>query len=56
VIYSKKPNKVKIYVKGYEDKLFDMIESAQQPKGYICRVSLVVLKGRILRVIHKKPK
>jgi CRISPR/Cas system CSM-associated protein Csm5 (group 7 of RAMP superfamily) len=56
VIYSQKPNKVKIYVKGYEDKLFDMTESAPQPKGYICRVSLVMEKGRILRVIHKIPK
>lgn len=56
VIYSQKPNKVKIYVKGYEDKLFDMSESAPQPKGYICRVSLVMEKGRILRVIHKIPK
>ena len=56
VIYSQKPNKVKIYVKGYEDKLFDMIESAPQPKGYICRVLLVIEKGRILRVIHKIPK
>jgi CRISPR/Cas system CSM-associated protein Csm5 (group 7 of RAMP superfamily) len=56
VIYSQKPNKVKIYVKGYEDKLFDMTDSAPQPKGYICRVSLVIEKGRILRVIHKIPK
>lgn len=56
VIYSQKPNKVKIYVKGYEDKLFDMTESAPQLKGYICRVSLVIEKGRILRVIHKIPK
>lgn len=56
VIYSQRPNKVKIYVKGYEDKLFDMSDSAQQPKGYICRVSLVIEKGRILRVIHKIPK
>jgi CRISPR-associated protein Csm5 len=56
VIHSQKPNKVKIYVKGYEDKLFDMTESAPQPKGYICRVSLVMEKGRILRVIHKIPK
>ena len=56
VIHSQRPNKVKIYVKGYEDKLFDMTESAPQPKGYICRVSLVIEKGRILRVIHKIPK
>ena len=56
VIHSQKPNKVKIYVKGYEDKLFDMSDSAQQPKGYICRVSLVIANGKILRVIYKIPK
>lgn len=56
VIYSQKPNKVKIFVKGAEEKLFDMVDSAPQPKGLICRVSLIVDKGKILRVSFRNPK
>lgn len=56
VVVSGKPNRVKIYVAAYEDRLFDMVESAQQPKGYLCRVALVMEKGKILRVRHLKPK
>lgn len=56
VLVSSKPSKVKIFVSGYESKLFDMIESAQQPVGYVCRVALVVEKGKLLRVRHLKPK
>ncbi|PAC26459.1 type III-A CRISPR-associated RAMP protein Csm5 [Flectobacillus sp. BAB-3569] len=56
VIESGKPNKVKIYVKGYEDKKIEMTESAPQPKGYVCRVAMVIEKGKIQRVRHLKPK
>ena len=56
VIVSGKPNRVKIYVRGFEEKQFDMNESAQQPKGYVCRVALVVEKGKVLRVRHIRPK
>lgn len=56
VIVSGKPNRVKIYVKGFEERQFEMNESAQQPKGYICRVTLVVEKGKVLRVRHIRPK
>ncbi|MEA5461607.1 type III-A CRISPR-associated RAMP protein Csm5 [Arcicella sp. LKC2W] len=56
VIESGKPNKVKIFVKGYEEKKFEMVDSASQPKGFICRVSLVMEKGRIVRVSFKVPK
>jgi len=56
VVVSDRPNRVKIYVKGFEERQFEMNESAQQPKGYICRVALVVEKGKVLRVRHIKPK
>lgn len=56
VIYSQRPNKVKIFVNGFEDKLFDMVDSAPQPQGFICRVSIIMEKGRILRVSFKNPK
>jgi ribosomal protein L21 len=56
VIVSGKPNRVKIFVKGFEERPFEMNESAQQPKGYVCRVALVVEKGKVLRVRHIKPK
>lgn len=56
VIVSGKPNRVKIYVKGFEERQFEMNESAQQPIGYVCRVALVVEKGKILRVRHIRPK
>ncbi|MEZ0542920.1 RAMP superfamily CRISPR-associated protein [Fibrella arboris] len=52
VVISAKPNRVKIFVAGYEDKQFEMIDSAQQLKGYTCRVALVIEKGKILRVRH----
>jgi len=52
VVISAKPNRVKIFVAGYDDKQFEMVDSAQQPKGYICRVALVIEKGKILRVRH----
>lgn len=52
VVTSAKPNRVKIFVAGYEDKQFEMVDSAQQPKGYICRVALVIDKGKLLRVRH----
>ena len=56
VIQSQRPNKVKIFVKGYEEKLFDMVGSSLQPKGFICRVSLIIEKGKIVRVSFKTPK
>ena len=56
VIVSGRPNRVKIYVKGFEERQFEMTDSAQQPKGYVCRVALVVEKGKVLRVRHIKPK
>lgn len=56
VMVSAKPNRVKIYVKGFEDRQFEMNESAQQPKGYVCRVALVIEKGKVLRVRHIRPK
>lgn len=56
VVVSGKPNRVKIYVAGQDSKQYEMIESAQQPLGYVCRVALVVEKGKILRVRHLKPK
>ena len=52
VVVSAKPNRVKIYVAGYADKLFEMVDSAQQAKGYVCRVALVIEKGKLLRVRH----
>lgn len=56
VVMSGKPNRVKLYVAGEEEKQHEMVESAQQPLGYVCRVALVVEKGKILRVRHLKPK
>jgi hypothetical protein len=53
---SGKSNKVKIYVNGFEEKTFDMVDSAPQPKGFIYRVSLVMEKGKISRVYLKYPK
>jgi CRISPR type III-A-associated RAMP protein Csm5 len=56
VIVSARPNRVKIFVKGFDQKQFEMNDSAQQPLGYVCRVALVVEKGKILRVRHLRPK
>ncbi len=56
VVVSGKPNKVKIYVSGFEDRQIEMVESAIQPKGYICRVALVVEKGKLQRARHLRPK
>lgn len=56
VIYSQKPNKVKLFIKGFESRLFDMTESAPQPVGFVCRVELVVENGKILRSRYLGPK
>ena len=55
-VLSDKPNKVRIYLTGYDDKSIEMVDSAAQPKGYICRVALVIEKGKLVRVRHLKPK
>ena len=56
VVVSGKPNRVKVYVKGFEERQFELTDSAQQSIGYVCRVALVVEKGKLLRVRHIKPK
>jgi CRISPR-associated protein Csm5 len=56
VVVSARPNRVRIFVKGFDMKQYEMVDSAQQHQGYVCRVALVVEKGKILRVRHIKPK
>jgi hypothetical protein len=56
VTQSEKPTKVKIFLKGYENRYFIVSDTGRLEIGHVCKVTLDVKKKNILRTIYKSPK